>query len=135
MQLLDEDGGQQQQPATGSAPSPQAQMRSVQTMDDLRLSQTVTPKDKTGYRMFRKLFIVAAWAVLALIVFATVSPIHQRPTPLTTSSVEHLAAFLVLGVLFYLGYPRRLALVWLIVLGRKCGACSWVSPPKQQRAV
>jgi VanZ family protein len=67
--------------------------------------------------MFRKLFILAAWVLLALIVYVTVSPIHQRPTPLTSSSVEHLAAFLVLGVLFCLGYPRRLALMWLIVLG------------------
>lgn len=67
--------------------------------------------------MFRKLSIVAAWALLALIAYVTVSPIHQRPTSLTSSSVEHLAAFLILGVLFCLAYPRRLALIWLIVLG------------------
>jgi hypothetical protein len=76
-------------------------------------------RDPVGYdiRMFHKLMVVAAWALLALIACATISPIQDRPTLLTSSSFEHLAAFAVLGTLFYLAYPRRIAFVCLIVLG------------------
>jgi hypothetical protein len=72
-----------------------------------------------GYdvRMFHKLVVVAAWALLFLIACATISPIQDRPTLLTSSSFEHLAAFAVLGALFYLAYPRHIAFVSLIVLG------------------
>jgi Na+/proline symporter len=67
--------------------------------------------------MFHKLITVAAWALLAFITFATISPIQDRPTLPTSSSFEHLAAFGVLGALFCLAYPRHIALVCLIVLG------------------
>ena len=76
-------------------------------------------RDPVGYdiRMFHKLMVVAPWALLALIACATISPIQDRPTLLTSSSFEHLAAFAVLGALFYLVYPRHIAFVCLIVLG------------------
>jgi VanZ like family len=76
-------------------------------------------RDPVGYdiRMFHKLMVVAAWALLALIACATISPIQDRPILLTSSSFEHLAAFAVLGALFYLVYPRHIAFVCLIVLG------------------
>ncbi len=67
--------------------------------------------------MFHKLIAVAAWALLALIALATISPIQYRPTLPISSSFEHLAAFAVLGTLFYLAYPRRIVFVCLIVLG------------------
>jgi hypothetical protein len=67
--------------------------------------------------MFHKPIAVAAWALLALIAFATILPIQYRPTLPISSSFEHLAAFAVLGTLFYLAYPRRIAFVCLIVLG------------------
>ena len=67
--------------------------------------------------MFHKLITVAAWAVLAFIVYATISPIQDRPTLPTSSSFEHLAAFAVLGTLFCAAYPRQIVLVCLIVLG------------------
>jgi hypothetical protein len=51
--------------------------------------------------MFHKLKAVAAWALLVLIAFATISPIQYRPTLPISSSFEHLAAFAVLGALFY----------------------------------
>jgi VanZ family protein len=73
-----------------------------------------------GYdvRMFQKLLTLAAWALLAFIAYATISPIQDRPTLLTSSvSLEHFAAFAVLGALFCLAYPRHVALVCLIVLG------------------
>ena len=45
------------------------------------------------------------------------SPIHDRPTLPASSSFEHLAAFVALGVLFLLAYPRQTVFVCLIVLG------------------
>jgi VanZ family protein len=68
-------------------------------------------------RMLHKFFVPAAWALLALIAYATISPIQARPTLPTSSSIEHLIAFLALGTVFCLAYPRQLAYVGLIVLG------------------
>lgn len=67
--------------------------------------------------MFNKLITVVAWALLAFIVFATLSPIQNRPTLPTSSNFEHLTAFAVLGVLFSLGYPRHTVVATIIVLG------------------
>ena len=60
---------------------------------------------------------VAAWMLLAFIVYATISPIQARPTLPTSPSFERVAAFAVLGALFCLAYPRHIALVCLIILG------------------
>jgi glycopeptide antibiotics resistance protein len=67
--------------------------------------------------MFHKLISVAAWALLAFIAYATISPIQARPTLPASTSFEHLTAFAVLGLLLFLAYPRHIALVCLIVLG------------------
>jgi VanZ family protein len=67
-------------------------------------------------RMFHKFIGLAAWGLLAFIVYATISPIQDRPTLPTSTSFEHLAAFAVLGALFCLAYPRQIALVCVIVL-------------------
>jgi VanZ family protein len=67
--------------------------------------------------MFGRFLGLAAWVLLALITYATISPIQERPSLLASSSLEHLVAFLTLGTLFCLAYPRRPALVCLIVLG------------------
>jgi VanZ family protein len=67
--------------------------------------------------MLHKFISFAAWALLAFIAYATISPIQDRPTLPTSTSFEHLAAFAVLGALFSLAYPRQVALVCLIVLG------------------
>jgi VanZ family protein len=65
----------------------------------------------------QRLIAVVAWALLAFIAYATVSPIQARPALPTSSSIEHIAAFAVLGVLFCLAYPRHTVRVGLIVLG------------------
>jgi VanZ family protein len=72
--------------------------------------------------MLHKLISIAAWATLAFIIFATLSPAHLRPEltatePATVVVFERVGAFAVLGLLFAGGYPRRYALVWVIVLG------------------
>ena len=67
--------------------------------------------------MFQKLATILAWVLLIFIAFATLSPIQDRPTLPTSSSLEHLAAFAVLGVLFRIAYPRHTILAVMIVLG------------------
>jgi VanZ family protein len=67
--------------------------------------------------MLQKTIAVAAWACLAFIAYATISPIQNRPTLPTSSSLEHLAAFAVLGALFCFAYPRQIVFVCLMVFG------------------
>jgi VanZ family protein len=74
--------------------------------------------------MIHKLIAVAAWACLIFIVYATLSSLHARPE-LTGigfykaffTVVERVGAYGVLGFLFYLAYPNRIALVCVLVLG------------------
>jgi uncharacterized membrane protein HdeD (DUF308 family) len=67
--------------------------------------------------MFKKIVTVLAWACLAFIVFATISPLKDRPTLPISGDLEHIGAFAVLGGLFCLAYPRHTVLVCVIVLG------------------
>ena len=67
--------------------------------------------------MLHKVTTVAAWTLLAFIVYATLSPIQNRPTLPISSNFEHLAAFAVLGALFCVALPRNTILTGLIVLG------------------
>jgi VanZ family protein len=69
------------------------------------------------FAMFHKLTGLAAWGLFAFIIYATISPIQDRPTLLMSSRLEHFAAFAVLGALFCLAYPRHIVLVCLLVLG------------------
>jgi hypothetical protein len=66
--------------------------------------------------MFQKLVRFAAWSGLCVIACSTLSPLGHRPILLTSSKLEHLAAFAILGTLFRLAYPRRTLAVLLIVL-------------------
>jgi VanZ family protein len=83
-------------------------------------------RDPVGYnvRMFHKLIATAAWAYLIFIVYATLSSIDARPELTGVgfykaffTVVERFAAYAVLGFLFYLVYPRNIALGCLIVFG------------------
>jgi hypothetical protein len=67
--------------------------------------------------MFQKVAAVLAWAFLAFIVFATISPLQDRPTLFNSTGLEHIGAFAVLGGLFCLAYRRHIIFVCLIVLG------------------
>jgi VanZ family protein len=67
--------------------------------------------------MVHKFIGVAAWMLLAFITYATISPIQDRPTLSVSPDFERLAAFVVLGALFCLAYPRRFVFVCLVVLG------------------
>jgi VanZ family protein len=66
--------------------------------------------------MLLKLLAIAAWASLAFIAYATLSPIQARPT-MASADIEHVAAFAVMGGLFCFAYPRHTIPVCVIVLG------------------
>ena len=67
--------------------------------------------------MPRKIVAVAAWTFLCFLIYASVSPLDARPTLRVSTGLEHIAAFAPLGFLFCLAYPRRTALVLLLVVG------------------
>jgi len=74
--------------------------------------------------MPRKLIAVAAWALLIFITYATLSSIEARPELVGPgfhkaffTVVERFGAYAVLGLLFYLAYPRHAVAICIIVFG------------------
>ena len=65
--------------------------------------------------MVQRVSTIAGWLALAFIVFATLSPIDDRPV-IANAQLEHFAAFAVVGLAFGLAYPRRVVLVATIIL-------------------
>jgi VanZ family protein len=66
--------------------------------------------------MNQRLFLVVAWLALGFIVFATLSPLQDRPV-VARPQFEHFAAFALMGFAFVRGYPNRLRLIVTIVIG------------------
>lgn len=56
----------------------------------------------------------AAFAFLAAIVFLTLGPVGIRSASPFPAQIDRLGAFLVLGLLFSIAYPRH---IWLVALG------------------
>lgn len=67
-------------------------------------------------QMVQRVSITAGWLVLAFIVYATLSPIDDRPV-LFGPQFERFAAFALMGLAFALAYPNRLLPVVVIVVG------------------
>jgi VanZ family protein len=67
--------------------------------------------------MLQKIVTAAAWLALGFIVFATLSPIQDRPTLSSSASLERVSAFAALGLLFCLVCPRKIVLVCAVVFG------------------
>lgn len=65
--------------------------------------------------MVQRVSIIAGWLALAFIVFATLSPIDDRPV-VAGAQLEHFAAFAVLGLAFGVAYPRRVFLIATVIL-------------------
>ena len=65
--------------------------------------------------MVQRVSTIAGWLALAFIVYATLSPIDDRPV-IAGAQLEHFAAFAVVGLAFGLAYPRRVFLVATIIL-------------------
>ncbi len=67
--------------------------------------------------MVQRVSTIAGWLTLAFIVFATLSPIGDRPV-IAGPQFEHFAAFAFLGLAFGLAYPRRvLTVAGLVLIG------------------
>jgi lipoprotein signal peptidase len=71
--------------------------------------------------MFHKLIIVAAWASVAVLAYATLThvrfvyslyyklaPLLMRPEMRSYAHLEHVVAFAVFGALFSFAYPQRI---------------------------
>jgi VanZ family protein len=72
--------------------------------------------------MLRKFPGFLAWAYLAFIAFATLAPLQFRPTLTKTEPelvvvFERVAAYVLLGLLFSIGFPRKQRFVCSVVLG------------------
>ena len=72
--------------------------------------------------MLRKSIVIASWAFLIFIVYATLTSIETRPELVPFykwffTTVERFGAYALLGLLFYLAYPRKIAFVCLLVFG------------------
>jgi VanZ family protein len=71
---------------------------------------------------WHRILPIAAWAFLTFIAFATLSPFSLRPEltetePFLIVVIEHVGAFGLLGLLFFISYPERPRTVALVILG------------------
>jgi VanZ family protein len=74
--------------------------------------------------MMHKIIAAAAWLLLVFIAHATLTSIEARPElhsggfyKAFFTVLERFGAYAVLGLLFYLAYPRQVGLVCLLVFG------------------
>jgi VanZ family protein len=78
--------------------------------------------------MFHKLIIVAAWASIAVLAYATLThvgfaysiyyklaPFLMRPAMKSYAHVEHVVAFAIFGGLFSVAYPKRIIFACCVV--------------------
>jgi hypothetical protein len=70
--------------------------------------------------VIQRISIITGWLALGFIVFATLSPVGDRPS-LASPHLEHFAAFALIGLAFALAYPNRVLLVVTIVIGAALG--------------
>jgi VanZ family protein len=86
--------------------------------------------------MIQKVSIAAGWLALAFIVYATLSPIQDRPV-VAGPQLEHFAAFALMGLAFALAYPNRILLVVAIVVGTAFGleALQLLTPDRHGRVL
>ena len=64
----------------------------------------------------QKIATTIAWLCLAFIAYATLSPLEDRPV-IAGLQLEHFAAFALMGFAFAMGYPNRLRLAVIVVIG------------------
>jgi VanZ family protein len=92
----------------------------LQTPTNVRADRRVRLSTDKKQSMRRDLTLLAAWAWLGFVAFATLSPPHLRPELTNTEPTaivvfEHVGAYALLGILFSVGYHGRSALVTMIV--------------------
>jgi VanZ family protein len=81
-------------------------------------AQLSDPDSKTRFEnsLSRRVAPILAWVVLAFLIYATVSPLAIRPDFLASTTNQHLAAYAALTMLFCQAYPRRVRLLFLLVI-------------------
>jgi VanZ family protein len=86
--------------------------------------------------MIQRVSNIAGWLMLAFIIYATLSPIHDRPV-IASAHLEHFAAFALMGLAFALAYPTRVLFVVVIVVGAAVGleALQVLTPDRHGRVV
>jgi VanZ family protein len=86
--------------------------------------------------MIRKISSAVGWLGLAFIVYATLSPISDRPV-VAGPQLEHFAAFALMGLAFSLAYPHRFLLVVALVVGSAFGleALQLLTPDRHGRVL
>jgi VanZ family protein len=86
--------------------------------------------------MVQRVSIIAGWLALAFIVYATLSPIQDRPV-MAGPQLEHFAAFALVGLAFGLAYPNRLLFIVAIVVGSALGleALQLLTPDRHGRVL
>jgi VanZ family protein len=86
--------------------------------------------------MIQRTSIFAGWLALAFIVYATLSPIDDRPV-IASAHLEHFVAFGLVGLAFALAYPNRLFLIVAIVVGSAFGleALQLLTPDRHGRLI
>jgi hypothetical protein len=72
--------------------------------DELNHAQTISIGPMT-----QRLIRIAAWGLIVAIFIMTDAPIGLRPTLGLAPNAERLLAFVVVGLLFVIAYPRRAA--------------------------
>jgi VanZ family protein len=86
--------------------------------------------------MIQRVSNIAGWLALAFIVYATLSPISDRPV-VAGPHLEHFAAFALMGLAFALAYPGRLVFVVFLVVGAAVGleALQLLTPDRHGRVI
>jgi VanZ family protein len=84
--------------------------------------------------MIQRVSNVVGWLALAFIIYATLSPINDRPV-LAGPQLEHFAAFALMGLAFGLAYPSRVLLIVAFVVGTAIGleALQLLTPDRHAR--
>src|ERR1700722_16242891 len=86
--------------------------------------------------MVQRVSIITGWLALPFIVYATLSPIQDRPV-IAGPQLEHFVAFALVGLAFGLAYPNRLLLIVAIVVGSDFGleALQLLTPDRHGRVL
>src|SRR4051812_38409147 len=66
--------------------------------------------------MNQRLVRIAAWSLIVAIFIMTDAPVGLRPTLGFAPNAERLLAFVVVGLLFVIAYPRRVGLVLALLI-------------------
>lgn len=71
--------------------------------------------------MNNRLLSLAAWSMVAFIVFATLVPLGSRPQLTANPNYERFAAFAIAGFFLGLAHPKRFLTIVLFMIGLACG--------------